>query len=81
MRVYRPPDWKRGLHHSERVCCADCLRTMSNARANEQRRVRHVEINCEVCGEEFTPRRGDATTCSNASRQKLYRQRHRGATY
>ena len=30
-----------------------------------------------ACGEQFTPKRNDAVTCSNRCRQRLFRQRAR----
>lgn len=42
------------------------------------RRSRLGEINCAVCAQSFLPTRADASTCSPACRQKLYRARRRG---
>ena len=32
------------------------------------------KIVCKVCGKVFTPKRSDGVCCSNACRQKAYRQ-------
>src|SRR5262249_49020020 len=63
-----------GSQRMPSACCADCRRMAANKRSRERRRVTHEPIACAVCGEMFTPTRGDATTCSGKCRQKLYRE-------
>jgi hypothetical protein len=57
------------------TCCAECRRLAANKSSRERRRVTHEPIVCAVCGETFTPRRNDASTCSSKCRQKLHRER------
>ena len=54
-----------------RACSSRC----SERVAAERRRVKHDARRCEVCEEEFTPKRADACYCSNACRQDAYRKR------
>jgi hypothetical protein len=65
------------VYLSERVCCRDCLRRMRNERNNECRRVEHHKVRCAVCKKTFVQKRGDARTCSNTCRQRLFRQQQR----
>jgi hypothetical protein len=61
------------------VCSRTCLNAIRNTRISEMRhqeryRARQNTI-CMVCGAAFTPPRGDALYCSDACKQKSYRQR------
>jgi hypothetical protein len=68
-------EWRfRRLLMAERCCCTECFRKLRLRRANDRRRVRHVEIACEACGKMFVPTKSTAKTCSNACRQRLFRQ-------
>ena len=62
------------------ACCAECRRMAANKRSRERRRVTHTPMLCVVCGEMFTPTRGDAKTCSSRCRQKLYRREQSGTS-
>ena len=62
------------------ACCAECRRMAANKRSRERRRIGHEPRLCVVCGEMFTPTRGDAKTCSNRCRQKLYRREQSGTS-
>jgi hypothetical protein len=74
MRV-KPRCWD-GPYLSERICCRDCARAATNARARKRRRVQHEQAVCIVCHQTFTPRREDAFMCSNRCRQRAHRMRH-----
>jgi hypothetical protein len=50
------------------VCSSRCYQ-----RANRQ--WRRWPVRCKVCKKSFTPVRKDASTCSNACRQRAYRRR------
>ncbi len=65
----------RRLTLHERCCCAECLHKAKLKRANERRRVRHEARPCLACGTLFIPSQSTAKTCSNACRQRLFRQR------
>jgi len=54
-------------------CSPECRRAVYAARAREQRR--KGERPCQTCGKPFQPKRTDALTCSDACRQRAYRQR------
>jgi hypothetical protein len=55
-----------------------CSKRCSDRVEVERRRVEHQPRRCEICDEEFTPKRSDARFCSNACRQDAYRQRKAG---
>jgi predicted nucleic acid-binding Zn ribbon protein len=60
------------------LCSDRCQNRVYGARyrARHPRPRRMVPlIQCQVCGENFAPKRADAKTCSQACRQKAYRQR------
>jgi hypothetical protein len=57
---------KRRYH----FCSEDCRRRYRNL----TRRTATHQSTCEVCGSPFTSKRSDAKTCSDACRQKAYRQ-------
>lgn len=40
----------------------------------EKRLEKRKDMVCKTCGKTFTPKRSDAVYCSNACRQKAYRQ-------
>lgn len=61
---------------NQSVCCSP--RCVDEA-ARKRRRVEPVARECEVCGEEFIPKRSDARYCSSACRQDAYRKRKLGA--
>lgn len=48
---------------------------MLNLRKSLKKRVERGKYTCACCGEQFLPIRADARYCSNACRQKGYRQR------
>jgi hypothetical protein len=59
-------------------CSAGCRLELSDRR----KRQGHVSVPpraCTECGEPFTPKRRDARYCSNACRQRAYRERTLGA--
>jgi predicted nucleic acid-binding Zn ribbon protein len=57
-----------------RVYCSDRCRAKFARERQRKQREPHV-VTCEVCGQEFTPKRSDARTCSPACRQRAYRKR------
>lgn len=66
-------------HHFSESFCSEACEDIVYAR-RELRRVRKQRkrdgIICVCCGVSFRPRRrGDATTCSPACRQRMYRER------
>jgi uncharacterized OB-fold protein len=56
------------------TCSYQCAYRHKIAQQCERKRVHHDPTKCTVCGGRFVPSRSDARTCSNACRQKLYRQ-------
>ncbi len=54
---------------NERCCCLGFWR-----RKREKRLEKRKDMVCKTCGKAFTPKRSDAVYCSNACRQKAYRQ-------
>lgn len=76
---------RRSRSHGERRPCACCGRTMhgvtgqrrccSHACSARTRRLRRRTDRRCACGVVFTPARSDALTCSNACRQRSYRER------
>ena len=52
-----------------------CGHKMQNLRKRLKKRVERGKYTCACCGEQFLPIRADARYCSNACRQKDYRQR------
>jgi hypothetical protein len=64
----------RQVHaHSHRVATY-CTESCKRAAANQRRRVESAARTCP-CGRSFTASRSDAVYCSNACRQRAYRQR------
>jgi transposase len=57
-----------------------CSKRCSKLVERERRRVTHEARCCDVCGEEFTPKRSDARYCSNSCRQDAYRKRKLGGS-
>lgn len=56
-----------------------CGHKMLNLRKSFKKRVERGKYTCACCGEQFLPIRADARYCSNACRQKDYRQRKANA--
>ena len=50
-----------------------CGNQVNNRRQREYRQMRRQDLVCQCCGEKFTPKRADARYCSNACRQKVYK--------
>ena len=57
-----------------------CGHKALNLRNSIRRRRARGELTCACCGKSFDPVRADARFCSNACRQKSYRQRAAEAT-
>jgi hypothetical protein len=75
----RPCEWCGRVFHARahwRIYCTPACRQASAVRTyyETHRQVAPTSRTCEVCGRSFTAR-SDARTCSNACRQKAYRQR------
>lgn len=60
------------------IVCDDRCRHEANLQRQRERRARERRTDCETCGETFTPARSDAKYCSDACRQKAYRERKAG---
>jgi predicted nucleic acid-binding Zn ribbon protein len=77
------PLWHLIRHAFAESVCSEACAEVSEARRElrrERKRARLAGIICASCGVSFKPgRRGDATTCSSACRQKLWRDRKREA--
>ena len=56
-----------------------CSHKMLNLRKSLKKRAERGTYTCACCGEQFLPIRADARYCSNACRQKDYRQRKANA--
>jgi len=56
-----------------------CSQPCESAYHNHRKRKPKERKLCEVCGEEFTAKRVDAKTCSQACKQKAYRRRRASA--
>ena len=56
-----------------------CGHKMLNLRKSLKKRADRGTYTCVCCGEQFLPIRADARYCSNACRQKGYRQRKANA--
>jgi hypothetical protein len=73
------PDWAydEGLKRMPRVFCGlDCKHKVLTAEARARRRAARADSAvCSSCKREFTLKRVDSLYCSNACRQKAYRQR------
>src|SRR5262249_18493295 len=74
--------WLVGGRGYRFFCSQRCRNRVYNADYRKQRRQdqRWKEkpiVQCQVCGENFAPKRADARTCSPACRQKAYRKRAR----
>lgn len=72
-------EWCGRIFHARahwRVYCTPNCRQASSCRTyyETHRQVVPTDLACEVCGKTFTARAG-ARTCSNACRQRAYRQR------
>jgi hypothetical protein len=75
MRLRLRGRWHRLRKLTDRTCCDDCRRTAVRHYDRERHRVKHEPRPCAACGNEFTPKRSDAITCSNRCRQRAFRQR------
>jgi hypothetical protein len=69
--------WREGRYYGPaRVwCCEDCAVAASLARRRRLRAEARAGQKCEGCGEMIDAGRNDARYCSNACRQRAYRQR------
>lgn len=75
-----PCDWCGRTFHARahwRLYCTPACRQAYASRVyyEQHRQVLPTARACEMCGASFTPKRSDARTCSNACRQRAYRQR------
>jgi hypothetical protein len=72
--------WRRGAdgEYDYHPAIITCSRRCSEEYARIRKRVQVGPRDCQVCGESFTPKRGDARFCSNACRQDAYRKRRLG---
>lgn len=62
--------------HNRKYCRYEtCGHKALNLRNSIRRRQARGELTCACCGKTFDPVRADARFCSNACRQKSYRQR------
>ena len=62
--------------HNRKYCRYEtCGHKALNLRNSIRRRRARGELTCACCGKTFDPVRADARFCSNACRQKSYRQR------
>lgn len=91
VRKYRHPSWRENRNepipcaggcgvlvshwYFPVTAIATCSKRCSRRVEVERRRVKHETRRCEVCGEEFTPKRSDSRYCRNACRQRAYRER------
>jgi hypothetical protein len=57
------------------ACSSECAHSMRLNSRKQKRTNARTERICPACGSPFTPRRTDATTCSNKCRQSLFRTR------
>ena len=61
---------------SKKYCDYNTCGTIGNYKLQkEQRYQKRKDTVCSVCGKVFTPKRADSKYCSNACRQKAYRER------
>jgi hypothetical protein len=69
----------RTTHHYAETFCSEACADAVYARRDQRHQWKHRRsdgICCASCGVSFRPaRRGDASTCSPACRQRLYRKR------
>jgi endogenous inhibitor of DNA gyrase (YacG/DUF329 family) len=69
------PVWCWAQRTRRIFCSRRCEWTHYNRRQQARRAAARPSRPCAVCTRPFVPRRGDATTCSPACRQRAYRQR------
>ena len=63
------------ISYFRKYCHLSNCRSIAKQKRNEQKkRDHHSEHICSVCGSSFVSKRTDAAFCSNACRQKAYRQ-------
>ncbi len=61
--------------HSKKYCWYGTCGRIGNYKHQRRHRLeRRKDLVCAECGKTFTPKRSDAKYCSNACRQKAYRQ-------
>ncbi len=67
------------MHHygTEGCVCTPCIPIARNSRKKAERQAARGTVICVCCGNSFIPTRTDATTCSNACRQKQFRHRRK----
>ncbi|SRR6266496_5867286 len=75
-RLYRATST---MHHygTEGCVCTPCIPIARNSRKKAERQAARGTVICVCCGNSFIPTRTDATTCSNACRQKQFRHRRK----
>jgi predicted nucleic acid-binding Zn ribbon protein len=61
-------------HKDDDSFCGSVCRAIY--RAKERRTENRAAYHCEFCGEIFVPTRTDSRFCSNACRQRAYRERN-----
>lgn len=71
-RVIVCADWEPE-RYTRPVCSAECRNAIRRTDRKMSRELHKVE--CQECGELFSPKRSDAVWCSNACRQRAYRKR------
>ena len=63
---------------SKKYCDYNTCGRIGNYRLQKQHRLEKRQNRvCAGCGQTFTPKRSDARYCSNACRQRAYRESHR----
>jgi hypothetical protein len=82
-RCERPMGYRLTASTMRRTFCSEaCGHAYRDQLRNQRRKERGAverEKVCEVCGKEFTASRKDTKTCSQACKQRAYRQRKREA--
>lgn len=64
------------IDHFRKYChLSDCRDIAKKKRMEEKKREHHSEHICSVCSASFIAKRTDAKYCSNACRQKAYREK------
>lgn len=69
----RPMARQRDRKHRKYDWCSNACRRNNSARVRRERA--RTDLTCQQCHESFDADRSDAKYCSNACRQKAYRQR------
>lgn len=75
-RLVVETEWRsrRGIY-----CCERCRYIGGLEQAKEKRKAARSGRDCQGCGEAFEPVRADGRYCSNACRQRSYRERRKVA--